>query len=156
MGQAIEFFLVGRVHPKQSYRHNPVKYADGRVTYGHASTKQKKNQTGLAQQAAFYAPREPFSGAVRVDLVFLYPWRKAETLTWRERGRRPKTTKPDCEQIEKQVVDALGVAGFFVNDAQVFKLSATKWWQVGHEGVDVLVEEVDEEAAVTQEAGNPC
>ena len=155
MSKPIEFFLPGHVHPKQSYRHNPVTHASGKVTYGHASTKQRNNQKALAGVMALYAPGEPFCGPVRVHLVFLYPWRKSESLAWRKRGRRPKTTKPDCEQIHKQTLEAMEKAGFFVNDSQVFNLHAFKWWYSGIEGVDVLVEEVSE-VEVSEEASSHC
>jgi Holliday junction resolvase RusA-like endonuclease len=76
-----------------------------------------------------YAPRTPFQGALNVEVDFVFPFRKAERKSVREKGQVPRTTKPDCDNLAKFVLDALEACKFFaIGDQQIAQLSVRKWW----------------------------
>ena len=67
----------------------------------------------LESHLAAHAPQEPFAGAVRLVVKWLFP---AE-------GRHPdgsyKTSRPDTDNLEKALKDEMTRLGFWRDDAQV-------------------------------------
>lgn len=86
-----------------------------------------KNAENLAALVAPYRPAKPLEGPLYLLLRVHYPWRKAESKKRRERAQW-KDTKPDVDNIAKQLCDVLQASGFFVNDAQIACLTVKKLW----------------------------
>jgi Holliday junction resolvase RusA-like endonuclease len=64
---------------------------------------------------------------VRVDIMFLLPRPKAA----RKRGgghRLHHDSRPDIDNLAKAVLDGMGEAGIWGDDAQVTELRASKWF----------------------------
>lgn len=113
---------------------------------GNGRTYQPKRVTGnaesLASLLAPYVPIGPLCGPVRLDVVYRYPWRVSEPKKRRQRARL-KDTKPDHEQLNKQLCDVFEHMGFVTNDAQFADVRIRKFW-TDQVGTDVMMEEVGE------------
>lgn len=66
----------------------------------------------------------------------------------------PHTLKPDTDNLEKLVADAMERAGVFRNDSQVVCATTEKWWGV-RAGVAVVVEPVGAEPAPVTASVDP-
>ena len=73
-----------------------------------------------------HAPPEPWTGPVTVEVIAGFHLRKTESAIVREYGWDWDDTKPDPDNISKQVLDVLQRCGFFKNDSQVVRLVVTK------------------------------
>ena len=137
MNEAISFFIPYEVLPKQSM------VAGRNIHTGQPLCRTRKrtrdNAKALTMFAAAHRPDVPLTGALRLTLVFMYPWRKAEPLKNRAKGKRPKDTLPDLENLTKQLVDVLERTGFFANDGAISSMRLDKFW-TSNVGVSVLLE----------------
>lgn len=79
-----------------------------------------------------------FTGPVRVTLRFTFE----PPATERQRIGQPHTHKPDKDNLEKLVLDAMQRAGIFKDDGQVAQGPVEKWWGE-RAGVVVLAEPID-------------
>lgn len=80
----------------------------------------------------------PLSGPLRVDCVFVFPRTKGQQWKKRPMPRLPHTKKPDRDNIDKAVLDALtGI--LWVDDCQVCAGSLEKWIAAGDEQPHVKV-----------------
>lgn len=69
-------------------------------------------------------PTEPLEGALKLEIVFVYPFRKADKFTfdtW-------KDTQPDCDNLVKGLQDVMEKIGYFTNDGQIAHLVVKKFW----------------------------
>ena len=73
-----------------------------------------------------HKPTTPFIGALRLELVWQYPWRKNEKKSIIMNGAAPCSTRPDCDNLAKLFCDQLGKANFFKDDAQIYSLKISK------------------------------
>lgn len=92
-------------------------------TRGHYRTiKHKVAVATLRAVAEKYAPKEPFKGPLVLDLDFYF---EKEGV-----GPQPipKTTRPDRDNLQKDMQDALQVTGYFEDDAQIYNGRTGKWW----------------------------
>lgn len=79
----------------------------------------------------------PIAGAVRVKMVFTFvPPPSAP-----DRIGTPHTHKPDKDNLEKLVLDAIEAAGVIGNDSQVAQGPTEKWWGA-RPGVAVRIEPI--------------
>ena len=76
-----------------------------------------------------YTPEKPLEGPLRLSVEWSYPWRTSEPKKNRARGFRMCDTKPDCDNLTKQLCDILTRLGFWLDDAQVADLRFCKMWR---------------------------
>lgn len=77
-------------------------------------------------------------GPVRVDLEFVFPRQTNRVWKSRPMPRYRKITKPDRDNLEKAVLDALkGI--LWLDDSQVCAGSSEKWHAAGDESPHVLI-----------------
>lgn len=130
----ISFTAFGVPQPKGSTRSFVFK---GRAVTTNANAKTKPWQKVVRDAAAVaFAMRQPYAGAVVVDLVFAMP--RPKTVK-----RIAHTVKPDLDKLTRTVLDALtGVA--YVDDSQVVEILVRKSYVVndGKPSVSVSVGEV--------------
>jgi len=113
----IQFRIPMLPEPKQGDRSCIVRGPGGRQFIHHYTpSKVKKNADALYLFACQYRPSTPFKGPVWLSLTFRYPWRKKDSRKVRALNERPKDTKPDWDNLCKQVCDVLQRAGYFRDD----------------------------------------
>lgn len=74
-----------------------------------------------------YAPTAPITGAVSLSIDFDY-----FTPTKKRRGKW-KTTRPDCDNVAKLLIDCMTKLGFWVDDSQVARLRVSKRYAEGEQ-----------------------
>lgn len=132
---AIEFFIPWVVKPKQSFRM-------GKGGRGFPVPKASRNADALTVLAAQYRPDKPLEGPLQLDIVLRYPWRKSEKKRNIALGELAKDTRPDWDNLAKQVCDVLESGGFFLDDAQIADARVRKVWRDGPSGVEIRIREV--------------
>lgn len=105
--------------PKQSFR-------IGRNGKHFQPKRLKNNAQGLAMHIRPHAPLHPWTGPVAVEIIAGLPFHKDESSFCRDSGWDWSDTKPDPDNLVKQVLDTLENCGFFRNDSQVARLAVTK------------------------------
>lgn len=144
MGQphTIRFRVPGLPVAQPRQRHRVVKTGKGRVF---ATNYTPRNDPVNAYKAAVRVTAstvwtgDPITGPVAVRLVFLFP--RPGRLIWKKRPmpRCPHTGRPDTENIVKSTLDSL-TGQLWVDDAQVCRLEASKWYIASGEAVGTEVE----------------
>lgn len=76
-----------------------------------------------------HKPDSPLGGELSVSIVFYFPFRKTEKKSVVKAGLPvPKTTKPDLDNMAKNVLDAMTKLGYWADDAIIFDLTLTKYY----------------------------
>jgi len=84
-------------------------------------------------------PAKPIEGAVSVLVRFKY-----STKTKKNRGKW-KTTRPDCDNLVKLLLDCMTYTMFWKDDAQIVRLQVEKKWTDREDGlaeVEIRVSEL--------------
>lgn len=82
-------------------------------------------------------PAAPIEGAVAVKIVFEF-----STKTKKNRGKW-KTTRPDCDNLVKMLLDCMTFTMFWKDDAQVAHLEIDKRWSADDQArIRIIVEEL--------------
>lgn len=92
----------------------------------------------MAAETAYKGP--PLQGPLCINLVFVFPRPQSKVWKTRDMPRLPHVSKPDRDNCDKAVLDALKGL-LFVDDAQVCDGRIIKWVASGSEqpGVDVQI-----------------
>ncbi len=129
MSQAIEFWIEVEVVPKQADRSRIVTCGNGAQFIQHYQPAAVRNNAfALAALAGSHRPPAPFDGPVRVELEVHHPFPASTSQRQRARGRIPRDTKPDADNLQKQILDALSTVGFWVNDSRIVDVRLMKFW----------------------------
>ncbi len=72
--------------------------------------------------------KKTFSSAIQVDLKFVFKRPKKFFRKSDPNGLIPKTSKPDLDNLEKIVLDALDQDDWFTDDAIIVSLSSSKFY----------------------------
>ena len=116
------------VPPTATAQQKGVFVRNGRA---HFFTKQKVRDAEdfLAAMLAPHAPAEPLRGPVYFQARWCFPYRKSEPKRVTNTGREvPHTSRPDLDNLEKNLLDVLTRLRYWEDDAQVFTKSTAKVW----------------------------
>jgi Holliday junction resolvase RusA-like endonuclease len=87
----------------------------------------KKMKRIFTSELIPHTPEEPLEGALSLEVLFAYPYRKADIK--KAQGRELwKNTQPDCDNLVKGLNDIMEKLGFYSNDGQIASLSIEKVW----------------------------
>jgi Holliday junction resolvase RusA-like endonuclease len=83
----------------------------------------------LVASQAYSGP--PLEGALRVEMMFVFP--RPKSMVWKTKPmpRCPKATKPDADNVAKAALDAL--KAIWHDDGQAAQVLIEKWIASGHE-----------------------
>lgn len=87
--------------------------------------KQRDHQKTLAWAIKVAAENKKLDGAVAVNVLFDYE-RDLTSITVTDAYQPGKTTRPDIDNLCKQVMEALEMSGVIKDDAQVVFITARK------------------------------
>lgn len=133
------FVVHGIPQPKGSAKMLPRgKRPDGSAVWVVASSNDNLAawEQAVVWTAKRHAPRSPLVGPVELTVEFRFPVPKSAP----KRQELPMTTKPDTDKLLRAIGDALGTAGFYVDDAQITDVTMRKrraYW--GGPGVTITV-----------------
>lgn len=120
----------------------------------HFFTKEKVSdaEAFLSGLLAPYVPAEPMHGPVYLQIRWCYPYRKSERKSVVRAGLEiPHTSRPDLDNLEKNLLDVLTRLRFWDDDSQVFTKSTAKVW--GPQGYLAIAAKT--EAELFNMKGNP-
>lgn len=103
---------------------------------------------GAVKDAVWQAgrPAEPWTGPIRLTIDAFFERPKYLQKRSSPEGAIPHTSRPDRDNVDKAVMDALKDVGLFVDDAQVCDGPVRKWWVAKGcaAGVVIVAERIDE------------
>lgn len=101
--------------------------------------KVRQSENFLAALLSMYAPDVPFSEPVVVEAKWTFPWRKSERQRTVNAGVPiPHTSRPDLDNLEKNLLDVLTRLRFWTDDSLVFDKHTTKFWGP-KPGIDIRI-----------------
>jgi Holliday junction resolvase RusA-like endonuclease len=101
----------------------------------------KSAEAGYEALLLPFRPKTPLAGALRLTVVFVFPWRKSETKANLAKAYLRHDVRPDLDNMEKALIDCLTRLQFFNDDAQVAEKATAKHW--GHfPGITITIEEM--------------
>lgn len=127
LNRSVSFIVRAVPVPQPRQRHAVVR---GNVM-NYTPTKHPVNVFKAACQLAC-TTRTPLSGPLDLTLVFVLPRPKSMIWTRKNMPRLPHDKKPDCDNLAKSVMDALGGL-LWRDDAQIAALNVTKFVASGDE-----------------------
>ena len=91
-----------------------------------------------------HAPPAPLAGPVGVSFAYYYPATKEAAADMKRAGvaMRRKVTKPDVDNIGKNLLDCMTRTGFFADDCAVALIHAEKFEVTGRPRIAVRVREL--------------
>lgn len=123
--------------PRVTAQQKQVTYANGRPRF-YAPERLREAQNAYLNAVWPYRPKEPITGPVVLFVTFCF-----STKT-KKKWNTAKITRPDTDNLIKAFKDVLTAAGYWNDDAQVFRESITKKWSE-RGSIEVLI--LDEKSA---------
>jgi Holliday junction resolvase RusA-like endonuclease len=142
MSYSQRFFVFG--DPKGQPRGRAFKNKAGQVRiYDPGTAEGWKSAIAIAAKSAL--PAEPLTCPVRLELIFYL--KRPARLCKKSSDPAPTwaTSKPDIDNLEKAVLDALTTIRMWADDALVVDVSTLKVYHAigGRPGLNCLIEEVE-------------
>lgn len=135
----IDFFVRGI--PKATPRMKACIRGDRAGVYDPGTAAEWKTMVYL--EAKQRRPKEPFTVPIRCDITFFMPRPKSLMRKKDYDGIIPHDKKPDRDNLEKTILDALTLAGFWKDDSQVYCGEVRKYYhgKGGSPGCNITVKE---------------
>ncbi len=119
---------LGIVPPTATAQQKGVFVRNGRARF-FTKAKVRDAEDFLAALLAPHAPAEPLRGPVYFQARWCFPYRKSEPKRVTKAGEEiPHTSRPDLDNLEKNLLDVLTRLRFWEDDAQVYAKSTAKAW----------------------------
>ena len=100
----------------------------GRVRF-YTKKKVRQSENFLAALLSMHVPDVPFSEPVVVEARWTFPWRQSERKRVVGAGVPiPHTSRPDLDNLEKNLLDVLTQLNFWTDDSLVTEKFTSKWW----------------------------
>lgn len=125
--RAVIAFHLPIVPPKATSQTKRLVMVGGKPRF-FAKKEHQSAENDLTLLCAPHAPGEPLQGPIRLQVDFVFPWRKTEPRRRLALGRVPNDTRPDCDNLVKLVGDVLTKLRFYRDDGQIADLHVTKAW----------------------------
>lgn len=134
-------FTIRCIPPKHTAQGGKriLRTRDGRLFIGKtADSKAQQTENELISLFSPFAPKKPLEGPVKLEIKWVYPYRKSEPK--KNRGFMVWCDKrPDADNILKFVCDVMTRCGFWLDDGQVADLRFVKVWDE-EPRIEVIVE----------------
>ena len=119
-----------------------MKRKDGTQFVGKfANSKGKQVQNDLMTLFYHHRPEVAYEGAIKVSILWIYPWRKSESKKAKLAGLKPCTTRPDADNLCKLFFDTLTRLSYWSDDSIIADLRFRKYWG-DTPGIGLSVEEI--------------
>ena len=128
-------FFMSMEPPTKTYQEHRIGKTKSGTVYIYEDWELRKARHKLRNAVAPFVPDEPYAGAVRLVVKWLFP-------KGRHREGEYKTTKPDTDNLNKMLKDEMTRAGFWKDDALVASEVIEKFW-AGKPGIYVEIEELE-------------
>ncbi|MEG1542928.1 MAG: RusA family crossover junction endodeoxyribonuclease [Tannerellaceae bacterium] len=90
-----------------------------------------------------HAPKVTMTGAIKMQIEFVFPWNKTARKRDKALGKIPKLTKPDADNMAKTIADIMTKLLYWKDDCQIYDNHQTKYF--GNDdivGITINIEEL--------------
>ena len=127
-----EFFLP-MIPPRATAQEHKVGLVRGSPGF-YDPPKLKDARAKLTAHLVRHRPPEPYTGAVRLTVKWLFPRGRRRDGEW-------KTTRPDTDNLQKLLKDCMTACGYWTDDALVASEICEKFW-AEIPGIYIKIEEL--------------
>jgi Holliday junction resolvase RusA-like endonuclease len=106
------------------------------------SADMKKAEASLEALLIPHRPETPVASPCKLEIEYVFPWRKTEPKKRLALGKVPHTTRPDCSNLVKAIEDLLCVHRFIRDDAGIAELVVKKSWGE-NPGITITIEPME-------------
>lgn len=134
--------LINCIPPKHTAQasNKILKTKDGKYFIGKKSdSKAKQTQNDLISLLYPYRPQKPLEGALKLEIKWVYPFRKSESKKNRT-GELYCYTRPDVDNLCKLLFDVMTRLGFWLDDSQIADLHFVKCWS-DNPRIEIFIEQ---------------
>lgn len=134
--------LINCIPPKHTAQasNKILKTKDGKYFIGKKSdSKAKQTQNDLISLLYPYRPQKPLEGALKLEIKWVYPFRKSEPKKNRT-GELYCYTRPDVDNLCKLLFDVMTRLGFWLDDSQIADLHFIKCWS-DNPRIEIFIEQ---------------
>lgn len=134
--------LINCIPPKHTAQasNKILKTKDGKYFIGKKSdSKAKQTQNDLISLLYPYRPQKPLEGALKLEIKWVYPFRKSEP----KKNRIDELycyTRPDVDNLCKLLFDVMTRLGFWLDDSQIADLHFVKYWS-DNPRIEIFIEQ---------------
>ena len=132
MTQIEKVFILEQI-PKGTSQMKRVNHRNGTFFEGKDLKEARRIYTNCLSQCA---PEHPIEGPVMVRMNFGY------FIKDKKKKGKPKTSRPDCDNLVKLVLDCMTSLGYWNDDSQIVSLTVGKMFSTGAAFFSVAVKEV--------------
>lgn len=121
-------FRIDCVPPTATAQQKGAFVCGGRVRF-FTKRKVRESENFLAALLSAHRPDVPFSAPVSLTARWTFPFRKSERRSVVKAGLDvPHTSRPDLDNLEKNLLDVLTRLNFWTDDSLVAEKSTSKSW----------------------------
>ena len=121
-------FRLDCIPPTATAQQKGAFVCGGRVRF-FTKKKVRQSENFLAALLSMHKPDVPFSEPVSVSVTWTFPFRKSERRSVVKAGMPvPHTSRPDLDNLEKNLLDVMTRLNFWTDDSLVTEKSTSKWW----------------------------
>lgn len=134
--------LINCIPPKHTAQasNKILKTKDGKYFIGKKSdSKAKQTQNDLISLLYPHRPQKPLEGALKLEIKWVYPFRKSEPKKNRV-GELYCYTRPDVDNLCKLLFDVMTRLGFWLDDSQIADLHFVKCWS-DNPRIEIFIEQ---------------
>ena len=148
-------FRVDCTPPTATAQQKGAFVCGGRVRF-YTKKKVRQGENFLAALIAPHRPDVPFSGPVSLFVHWTFPYRKSERKSVTKAGVGvPHTSRPDLDNIEKNLLDVLTRLSFWTDDSLVAEKHTYKCWGP-NPGIHVGIEPLEDCCATAAQPARAC
>ena len=127
-------FFLSMDPPTKTQQEHRIGINKSGKPYTYEDRELKKIRMDLRRALSKFVPMEPYTGAIRLTVKWLFPRRKHGDGEY-------KTTKPDTDNLNKMLKDEMTRLGFWKDDALVASEIIEKFW-AEIPGIYISIEEL--------------
>ena len=121
-------FKLKMIPPTATAQQKGAFVCGGHIRF-YTKKKVRQSENFLAALLSMHVPDVPFSGPVSLTARWEFPWRKSERKSVTRAGEPiPHVSRPDLDNLEKNLLDVLTRLRFWTDDSLVTEKLTSKWW----------------------------
>ena len=130
-------------HPPKATHQSALRVFKNKAgkTFVGKSSKGRQTESQLLLLLEPHRPKTPLRGALKMKVLWNFPFRKSEPKKNKALNLIPCHTRPDCDNLLKFLCDCMERLDFFeTGDAQIYDIQFIKSWAKTH-GITITIKE---------------
>ncbi len=148
-------FRIDCIPPTATAQQKGAFVCGGRVRF-YTKKKVRQGENFLAALLSTHVPDVPFGCPVSLTVRWTFPFRKSERKSVVRAGLdKPHTSRPDLDNLEKNLLDVMTRLGFWTDDSLVAEKHTSKRWGP-NPGIHVGIEPLEDCCATAAQPARAC